>query len=405
MRMARLTIIERLAHLGLQLLAGTGAGYFGLLTGATFLKRERTYRPELDSMPVQFAVVVPAHNEEHQISRTLKSLEQLAYPPGSYRVFVIADNCSDATADVARRFSCTVLERKDPQHKSKGHALNWAFERVPEGCEAIVVIDADSVADSELLVKLSGFYRASPAAEGEALQGTYFIHMDGSTVSAANYLAFALHNVLKPHGIERIGGSVGLKGNGMCLPRSLLKEVPWRRYGLAEDLEYHVDLVLAGRRVRFVPEAQVKGVASNTTKGNESQRLRWERGKIDALRRFTVPLLRSAIKKRDVGSLEVLLSMLVPPFSLAVGSAALCIALGVKRRSKWSMTASLLELVALAGAALRALWLVRAPVRIYLHLPALPLFIVWRAYIALRSLLWGAGLEWKRTERRVELDD
>ena len=383
----------RALQTGLGLLAGIGGAYFALLTGATFLTRRRTSSRNSDG--VRFAVVVPAHDEEQVISGTLKSLEHLDYPPDRYSVFVVADNCSDATAEVAKRFRCNVWERVDPDRSSKGHALNWAFERIPEKYDAIVVIDADTEVDPRLLTEFSRAYHPLEALQALDLQ----VPGPGGAISAASYVASALHNGLKPWGRESLGCSAGLLGTGMCLPTVILEEVPWQRFGLAEDSEYHMDLILAGKRVRFVPKARVEATAPNTFRSIQSQRLRWERGRTDALRRFARPLLERAIRKRDVRSLEALASLVAPPFSLTISAAVGTMVLERMKHSRWSATVGALGLLAPVVATLRGLWLVRAPVSIYLNLFALPLFVAWRTYITFRSILQGVGEGWVRTER------
>jgi 1,2-diacylglycerol 3-beta-glucosyltransferase len=387
-----LNVIVQVARFALELLAGTGGGYFALLTGATFVGRSKA--SSSDPTDLRFAVVVPAHNEEQVISRTLKSLEQLDYPAERYEIFVVADNCVDATAEVAQGFRCTVWERVDPYRRSKGYALRWAFEQIPRKYDAIVVVDADSEADPGLLAQFSRNY--DPSA---ALQGLYLQRFDSSTFSVASYVASALHNGLKPWGRENLGCSAGLGGNGMCLPRIVLEEVPWQRFGLAEDFEYHLDLVLAGKRVRFVPEARVEAIAPSSLRGMYSQRLRWERGRVDTLQCFAGPLLGRVLRGGGKTSLEAFISMVAPPFSLTVSSAVGCAALGLVRRSKGDMVVGALGLAASMGATLRALWLIQAPAKVYLYLPALPLFVCWRIYITLRSVLGGAGQDWVRTER------
>src|SRR5215207_1638075 len=134
--------LVRLMRLTLHLLTGIGGFYFALLTAATFLPHRRVFR----SAPTKprFAVLVPAHNEEHTLPNTLKSLEQLDYPLECYKVFVVADNCIDATAQVARGYRCTVWERTVPERRAKGYALSWAFEQIPEEYDAVVVVDADT---------------------------------------------------------------------------------------------------------------------------------------------------------------------------------------------------------------------------------------------------------------------
>lgn len=387
---------SRLVQLGLQLLAGTGGMYFAVLTGATFLRRKNV---QVDSNKVRFAVVVPAHDEERVISRTLESLERMDYPRESHGVFVVADNCSDATAEVARRFRCTVWERLDPERRAKGYALDWAFERLTGKYDAIVVVDADSEADPQMLAQFARVYEPSMVLQGLDIQA-----LGPSLSSTASYVASALQNVLKPQGRENLGLSAGLMGNGMCFPAQLLRDVPWRRFGLAEDSEYHLDLVLAGRRARFVPGARVEATSPGSFGALRSQRMRWERGRVDSVRRFARPLLARALKERDPRSLEAFVSIASPPFSLAVSAAVGCLALGLVRRSFGGILVGALGIVAPGAATLRALQLVRAPARVYSNLFALPLFVVWRTYITLRSLFGGVGEGWVRTGRSGEQD-
>src|SRR5215213_6200546 len=288
-------ILIRLVEFGFRLLAGTGGSYFAVLTTATFMLRQRVL--ESASTWPRFAVIIPAHNEEHTIPNTLESLDELDYPPECYGVFVIADNCSDATAEVARGYGCTVLERAAPERRAKGYALSWAFERIPEEYDAVVVVDADTKVDSKLLDSFARAYDHSTALQAWQVQ------VAGSSVSSvASYVASALQNYLKPWGRENLGLSAGLGGNGMCIPRTLLEEVPWRRFGLGEDIEYHADLVLAGKRVRFVPEARVEAIAPHTLRSLQSQRSRWERGRVEALRRLAGPLLARSLYKQDAAS-------------------------------------------------------------------------------------------------------
>ena len=384
----------RIARLALQLFSTIGGGYLALLTAATFLQRKEVY--DYSAISLSFAVVVPAHNEEKAISHTLKSLERLNYPEELYEVFVVADNCQDATAEVAQEFRCTVWERTDPGHRSKGHALNWAFGKIPEKYDAVVVVDADSEVSSNLLVEFSRSYDSSTA-----LQGLYLQSVGPGATSAASYVASALNNGLKSYGREKLGYSVGLGGNGMCLPRDLIREVPWQRFGLAEDAEYHLDLVLSGRRVRFVPEARIEAEAPGNFKSLRSQRSRWEGGRTEVFWRFTRPLMARAARKRDLNSLEALLSYAAPPFSFTVSASLACLAYGLLRRSVSNGVTGALGLVASAVAVLRALNLVQAPTRVYLHLPALPLFVAWRTYLTFKSILPGRK-EWRRTERAGE---
>lgn len=396
----------RLAQISLGLLAALGSGYLAVLAGATFLEREGIGKRADGSSDgparekVRFAVVVPAHDEEGVLPTVLESLEGLRYPAHLYEVFVVADNCQDATAKVARRYGCTVWERVDPDRRSKGHALSWAFDRIPRAYDAIVIVDADSVVDPGLLAAFSRAFHPSTV-----LQGSYLSPPGTGVLSVAGYVAAALHNDLKPRGRENLGCSAGVLGNGVCIARAVLDEVPWRRFGLAEDVEYHVDLVLAGKRVGFVPGARVSAASPGTLGGMDSQRSRWERGRLDALRSSAWPLLMRAARERNLASLEALVSISALPFSPTVLAAAGCTTLGALRRSKGGMATGVLSLVAASGATLRALRLVGAPAGVYTYLAALPLFVIWKGYVTLSSLFGGSRRAWVRTERARREDD
>jgi len=389
--------LVRLMRLGLHLLTGIGGFYFALLTVATFLPHRRVF----GSAPIKprFAVIVPAHNEEHTIPNTLKSLAQLDYPPECYKVFVVADNCIDATVQVARGFRCTVWERAVPEHRGKGYALSWAFEQIPEEYDAVVVVDADTEVDSKLLDSFARAYDHSTALQAWQVQ------VAGSSVSSvASYVASALQSYLKPWGRENLGLSAGLSGNGMCIPRTLLEEVPWRRFGLGEDIEYHADLVLAGKRVRFVPEARVEAIAPHTLRSLRSQRSRWERGRVEALRRLAGPLLARFLYKQDAASFETLMSIAAPPLNLTVSTSAACMMLGVMRRSTVSLVVGILGLIAVACATFRTLQMVRAPAKVYIYSLLLPPYVAWRTYVSVSSLLPSLSEGWVRTERPGERD-
>jgi cellulose synthase/poly-beta-1,6-N-acetylglucosamine synthase-like glycosyltransferase len=163
--------------------------------------------------------------------------------------------------------------------------------------------------------------------------------------------------------------------------------------------------VLAGRRVRFVPEARVQATAPHTFGSLRSQRLRWERGRIEAIRRFAGPLLIRSLYEREAAAFEVFVSMVAPPLSLTASASVGCVALGAIRRSATGLIVGTLGLIAIACAAFRALWIVRAPARVYVYSLLFPMFVIWKTYLSVKSLLQGVSKGWVRTERsRGELD-
>lgn len=120
--------------------------YFLAFVGLLGLK----FYPEI-LQETNFLILVPAHNEEKVIAATLRNLQKLK-PVGKVEIAVIADNCTDTTAAIAKGYGVTVLERSDESHKGKGYALEWAISQYDLGrFDAVAVVDADTIAESNML--------------------------------------------------------------------------------------------------------------------------------------------------------------------------------------------------------------------------------------------------------------
>jgi cellulose synthase/poly-beta-1,6-N-acetylglucosamine synthase-like glycosyltransferase len=321
---------------------------------------------------------------------------------------VIADNCTDATAREAREAGASVVERHDPELRSKGHALEYFFTHIPEarpdsGYDAAVLIDADTWVDPDLL---SAFDAA--LAEGKDwIQGYYTVrNPDASWRTRMMTYAFSLANGVWMAGLERLGLGVGLKGNGMCFSSRGLRRFPWRAYGLVEDMEFAWMLRTRGERVRFLPEARVFGeMVSRGGPGAASQRRRWEAGRRALRGKFAGPLVRSG----SIGAyrkLMYLLDLFFPPLvTLALGlAAASALAMlnfavagpGAMTRGLLAIQgvmASLLILYALSPSMVMGL-----PARYLASLLGFPYYVVWKLAVA-------AGRkpkDWVRTPREPQ---
>ena len=264
--------------LGLALLALPGALGLAVLTVAGLLG-PRAPRSPRGPGPRRLAVVVPAHNEEHNVPTAVASLLAAAPPPFELDVIVVADNCSDQTAERARAAGARVLERRDPERRGKGFALAFGFDdALAQGADAVVVVDADSRVGHGFLVALHGAF----AAGARAVQGRYEAseELGAPPQRRLARLAFAAFNVLRPRGRARLGLSAGLFGNGFGLDAALLRERPYGALSIVEDLEYHLDLVGRGVRVAYVDEARVEAPLPTSDAGNRTQRTRWEGGRL-----------------------------------------------------------------------------------------------------------------------------
>jgi glycosyltransferase involved in cell wall biosynthesis len=192
--------------------------------------------PRRSARILRFDLIVPAHEEAPVIARTVLSLGRLDWPPDRFRILVVADNCTDATADIARNAGAHVIERHDHQLRGKGYALRFAFDRSErdQWADAVVVVDADSEVSANLLES----FAARIEAGAQAVQVHYGV-LNSQAAWRTRLIAIAIgaFHVVRSRARERLGLSCGIRGNGWCLTHALLQRIPYRAFSLVEDIE------------------------------------------------------------------------------------------------------------------------------------------------------------------------
>jgi cellulose synthase/poly-beta-1,6-N-acetylglucosamine synthase-like glycosyltransferase len=347
---------------------------------------------------VRFDVIVPAHDEAATIAAVIESLQRIDWPRDDYRIVVVADNCRDDTAAIARAAGSIVLQRRDESRRGKGHALEFAFRESLERqwADAVVVIDADSAVTPNLLAAL-----AARIERGEtAAQAHYGVsNPDASWRTRLLAIALGAFHRVRSRARERLGLSSGIRGNGWCVTTALLRRVPYRAYSLAEDVEYGIELGLAGHRVCGVDEAIVTSTMVTSERAARSQRRRWESGRWQLLRSRTPKLLAVAIARRDAMCLDLAIDLWVPPLSYTVANVVALVALlaivpSAASQLDWSIalacTASIAAYVA------RGWQLSETGVRALFDLVRAPFYVAWKLALMARS---STPSEWVRTQR------
>jgi cellulose synthase/poly-beta-1,6-N-acetylglucosamine synthase-like glycosyltransferase len=242
----------------------------------------------------RFALVIPAHNEEAAIAGTLRSCAELDYPADQFKVYVIADNCSDNTAAVVRAHGFTCLERRDEARRGKGAALEWAFARVlSEGADAVVVLDADCTLDRHALRVFDRYL----CAGHRVLQACNVAsNPDATMTSYVAGVANHIENHLFYAPKSRLGLAVLLRGTGMVFTREVLQRHPWDARSVVEDAEYTVRLYRAGLSVQFVAEACVRSPFAARGQQLAVQRTRWVHGGFSFGRTHGLRLMMEGLK-------------------------------------------------------------------------------------------------------------
>lgn len=382
-------------------------GYLVILTIAACWAPKRTPLPAGEATH-RFVLLVPAHNEEQLLPALLANISQLAYPRQLYTLVVVADNCTDQTAALARAAGALVYERFDRVQIGKGYALQWLLAQLHADnikFDAAVILDADSVVSPNFLQVM-----AAHLAKGErAIQAHYAVLNPHRTwVMSLRAAALALIHYVRPLGRTVLGGSVGLKGNGMVFHRTLLAEHQWSA-SVTEDIEYHMSLVLAGERVYFAADATVWAEMPGTLQGSHTQNVRWEQGRFQLARQYVPQLLKAAIGNQAPNVparyllFDSIMEHLIPPFSLLTGLTVVYWVLAwlpLLAVGTWSLLfLATLLLLGQVGYILGGLILARTPVRTFLALVYTPVFVWWKIRLLLRVATRVEKQGWVRTAR------
>jgi cellulose synthase/poly-beta-1,6-N-acetylglucosamine synthase-like glycosyltransferase len=342
----------------------------------------------------RLAVVIPAHNEETSISRCVESLRVSA--DHSVKVYVVAHNCTDLTAQLAKSAGAEVLVYDDPEAIGKGHVLRFGFQHsIQCGADAVLVVDADSVVSVNLLPAVQSAFSQGV----EAVQCRYEMKgAKGQVKTELISLALRGFNFIRPLGRQRIGLSAGILGNGFALSANVLKDVPYDALSVVEDLEYHLHLVLAGKRVHFLDEAVVSSELPTSTKGETVQHSRWEGGRLRVAHTWLPKLLKELLRGK-LTVLEPLLDLAGLPiaFGMMALLSAACLPLSwVRLYVVLAMTVLLAHVLRAISAGPRRLHALRV-------LLLVPFYLLWKLRL-IPSVLRASSAKaaWIRTDRKAE---
>jgi cellulose synthase/poly-beta-1,6-N-acetylglucosamine synthase-like glycosyltransferase len=270
--------------------------------------------PRPESRSLRFDIIVPAHNEAAVIARTVESLRKIDWPADQFRITVCADNCSDDTKEKARAAGALVIERQDPARRGKGYALDFAFRSSRDAgfADAVVIIDADAEVSANLLEAIAARLQSGL----HAVQVHYgVLNPMASWRTRLITIAKGAVHIVRSRARERLGLSCGIRGTGWSVTHQLLRAVPYQAFSLTEDLEYGIDLGLAGYRVAYADEADCDAEMVSNEQSARAQRQRWERGRFQLMRSKTGPLLAAAFRRRSAVCLDLACDLLVLPIS------------------------------------------------------------------------------------------
>ena len=340
---------------------------------------------------LKLAIIVPAHNEELLVARSVASLKAAA--DGNTRILVIAHNCSDSTAAKASAAGGEALVYNDPTAKGKGFALRYGFEyALQSGADAVMVVDADSIVTPNTVSAVQDAFSAGV----RVVQCRY--EMESTTERSSTRLAalaFRGFNVVRPRGRNRLGLSAGILGNGFGIVGPVLEAVPYDAFSVVEDLEYHLHLVMAGEKVRYLDHAVISADFPESKAGESVQRSRWEGGRLGTARNLALPMMGKILGGRP-RLLEPLCDLCGLPLAYGVFALLLAVCLPVVWL-RWYAVASLFVVLAHV---LTAAWAGPDFLKTLQLLALSPVYILRKLWM-IPGVLRGSSskADWVRTER------
>lgn len=280
--------------------------------GLSLVGRRRAPVAPATSQRLRVGVVIPAHNEEAVLGRTLAALLPQLNP--NDRVVVVADNCLDQTAQVARQAGALCIERSDTHRRGKGFALDAGVRALQADPPAIVVFtDADvEVRPGALELLVRQVERTSRPAQGE-----YLMELPDKvrSVDLVSRFAFTLKNKVRPLGLWKMGLPVPLFGAGMAFPWKTIATAPLASGDLVEDMRLGIELCRQGQAPLFSPDAQFRGVLPGNVSDANAQRRRWEHGHLSVVRDVPALLARGVVRF-DGRTIAMALDHLVQPLTV-----------------------------------------------------------------------------------------
>ena len=273
-------------------------------------------KPLIKNKKHKFMMILPAHNEASVIGALVESLQALDYPKELYDIYVIADNCTDNTAQIAKDLGAIVYERFDEKRKTKGFAMQWFLnQKIKENADydAFCVFDADNVVDKNFLNAMN-----KKLCQGEEIvQGYRDIKTPAdSWISAGYALFYWMMNRFYHLARYNLGLSPLINGTGFMVDFNLIKPTGWDTITLTEDIEFSLKNIAKGRKLGWATDAIVYDEQPTEFKQSWSQRSRWTVGHLQCMKYYTKDLAEGVLEYRTLMNFDGFLYLMGIPMMI-----------------------------------------------------------------------------------------
>ena len=283
----------------------------------------RRPRPHGQPKVNDFAVMICARNEQAVIGDLIASLRSQTYDADHIHVFVLADNCTDDTALIARAAGATVYERFNKTQVGKGYALSALMDHLrrdyPQGFDGYFVFDADNILSPDYIEQMNRTF-----SNGHDIVTSYrnSKNYGDNWLSAGSGLWYLRESRYLNHARHLLGTSCAVGGTGFLFSRAVAEEMgPWPFHTLIEDIQFSIHEIVGGRSIAFCPEAVLYDEQPSDLRQSWRQRSRWCKGALQVFSRYAGPLLRGIFR----GSFSCFdMAMATMPAYILSAAALLC---------------------------------------------------------------------------------
>lgn len=302
-------------------------GILGIFTRKTFPKTQEK---------LKYGVIIPARNEEEVVGQLIESVKNNNYPTEKLHVFVIAHNCTDKTAEVARNLGATVYEYNNPEECTMGYAFRYLFKKIKEdygieNYDGFFLFNADNVLDENFFSRMND---AFVAEDRKSVITSYrnSKNFGANAISACYGLYFILGSALESRGRTSVGCSTRVQGTGYVIPPEIVKD-GWNYVTLTEDWEFTSDRIMNDTKIVYCDDAIFYDEQPTTLKVTCRQRLRWAKGHLLVCVTRLKQLLKSLFTSPKKGggkhkiSIYDITAYILPLLAISVGLSALSLVL------------------------------------------------------------------------------
>ncbi len=383
--------------------------YFGVAFIGGLQKKRRKF--DADDR-TRFAIILCARNERAVIGHLIDSLWAQKYPREKYDIFVVADNCTDDTAEVARQKGAFVLERFNKEQVGKGYALKWALDIIRKEhsrpYDAFCLFDADNLVDPLFLGQASAALQdGADIIEGYRYSKNPLVNWVSGGHAIYWYMLIRFFHRAR----NNLGLSCMVSGTGFAFKSELIEPNGWQTQTMTEDCEFSIREIAKGRRIEMLDDAIFYDEQPTDFKVSILQRHRWVVGSTQCTF-CCLPILHKAFWKnrKNIGALDMSLYVLMPPTATASLLSTICsvalafISLGLWGGLVWSVTAFVTGYIGPLLVALASVWLELGAKKIRPYLPAIllyPIFLLPMAFMSPLALL-RPKIKWTQIEHTDE---